>query len=65
MKRTILTPIIMTTWHDKDSLDEALWFFVYSAYPEDGYWDTTRAGLAISIGRTDWSEQIWRRLSDI
>ena len=58
-------PVIMTTWHSEDSLDEALWFFVSNAYPDDGYWDTTRSALAISIARPDWDEQIRRRLADL
>jgi hypothetical protein len=58
-------PVIMTTWHAKDSLDEALWFFVSSALPDDGYWETSRSGLAISIGRPEWDEHIRMRLADL
>jgi hypothetical protein len=58
-------PVIMTTWHAEDSLDEALWYFVSCAFPDDGYRDTTRTALAISIGRPDWHEQIRRRLADL
>jgi len=58
-------PLIMTTWHSKESLDDALWFFVYSAFPDDGYWDTSRSGLAISIGSPDWDEHIRTRLADL
>ena len=58
-------PVIMTTWHSEDSLDAALWFFVHTAFPDDGYWDATGSGLAISIGRPDWDEHIRTRLADI
>ena len=58
-------PVIMTTWHSKESLDEALWFIIFNAYPDDGYFDTTRSALAISIGNPAWDEQIRKRLSDI
>jgi hypothetical protein len=58
-------PVIMTTWHAKESLDEALWFFVSCAFPDDGYRNTSRTALAISIGKPDWQEQIHRRLSDL
>ena len=58
-------PVIMTTWHSQDSLDEALWFFVSNAYPDGGYWDTSRSGLAISIGSRDWDEHICKRLADL
>lgn len=56
-------PVIMTTWHSQDTLDEALWFFVYSAYPDDGY--PCENGLAISLGNSDWDEQIRKRLSNL
>jgi hypothetical protein len=58
-------PVIMTTWHTDDSLDEALWFFTTNAHPDDGYWDTTKSSLAISVGRADWDEHIRRRLADL
>jgi hypothetical protein len=58
-------PVIMTTWHTDESLDEALWFFVSSAFPDREYCDTTRSGLAISVGRPAWDEHIRRRLSDV
>jgi hypothetical protein len=58
-------PLIMTNWHSEESLDEALWFFVYTAFSDDGYEDTTRSGLAISIGRPDWAEHIRMRLADL
>ncbi len=58
-------PVIMTTWHSNNSLDEALWFLVNDARPDDGYADTTGSVLAISIGSPAWDEQICRRLTDI
>jgi hypothetical protein len=58
-------PVIMTTWHSKDSFDEALWFFVSNAYPDEGYWGTSRSSLAISIGRPEWDEHIRMRLADL
>ncbi len=58
-------PVIMTTWHEEDSLDEALWFLVSRAFPDDGYQNTSRSALAISIGYPAWDEQIRRRLADV
>jgi hypothetical protein len=58
-------PVIMTTWHEEESLDEALWFFVSCAYPDDGYRNTSRSALVISIGKPGWHEQICRRLADL
>lgn len=41
---------IMTSWHEDESLDDALWFFLNSAFPDDQYFDECRAGVAITIG---------------
>jgi hypothetical protein len=58
-------PVIMTTWHEEDSLDETLWFFVSCAIPDDAYQNTSRSALVISIGNPVWDEQIRRRLADL
>lgn len=58
-------PVIMTTWHADESLDDALWFFLCDAHPDDAYADTCRGGVAISVGSTDWELHVRRRLSDI
>ena len=58
-------PVIMTTWHDNEPLDEALWFFVRLSYPDDAYFDTTRTGLAIVVGDAEWTAHVERRLRDI
>jgi hypothetical protein len=59
-----IEPVIMTTWHAEDSLDEVLWFFVTNAHPDFEY-GGVKSGLAISIGNSEWDEQIRRRLADI
>jgi len=58
-------PVIMTTWHAADTLDEALWFFVYTAFEDDGYSKTCGSRLAISVGNSDWDEHIQKRLADL
>ena len=57
-------PVIMTTCHDKESLDSALWFFLFSAFPDDGY-GAVQNGLAISIGNPAWDKQIRGNLADV
>lgn len=56
---------IMTTSHDTESLEEALLFFLTSAWPDDHYVDTTRAALAISIGSMKWAHEISAALGDV
>jgi hypothetical protein len=57
-------PVIMTTWYDKESLDKALWFFLFSAFPDDGY-GVVQNGLAISIDNPAWDKQIRNGLADV
>ena len=58
-------PVIMTTWHDRDSLDGALWFFVSDSHPDAEYDSTCGCGVAISVGDAAWAEHIRERLADI
>jgi hypothetical protein len=60
-----IEPGTMTTWHDNESLDEALWFFAFAAFPDDAYAKTCSSALAISIGNSSWEEQIRRRLANL
>ena len=50
--------VLMTTSHENESLEEAAWFAAWSTYPTARYLDSTKALLAVAIGRTDWSEQL-------
>ncbi len=56
---------IMTTSHGDESLEEALWFFLSSAWPDDHYVESTRAALAISIGSLKWAQEISAALADV
>ena len=58
-------PVIMTTWHQDDSLDEALWYFLRTTWPHDAYIDTCRSALALTIANQDWADHVERRLRDI
>jgi hypothetical protein len=55
---------ILTTWHSKDTLDEALWFALCSAFPDDKYKDMCRSILAMTIGDTT-GDLVRTRLMDI
>lgn len=55
---------IMTSWHDSESLEEALWFFLMNAWPDSYYEGTTRAALAISVGEREWYAEICSVLDD-
>jgi hypothetical protein len=57
--------VIMTTWLDDESLDEAIWESLYVSFPADDYWEECRAQVAITIGNDAWAEQVKRRYSDL
>jgi hypothetical protein len=57
--------VIMTTAHATESLEEALWFFLTSSWPDEHYVDSTRAALAISVGSLAWAGEIAAALDDV
>lgn len=56
--------IIMTTWHDDESLEEALWFALNSAIPASAYSESCGAVVAVSIGNEQWETRISTYLSN-
>ncbi len=56
--------VIMTTWHDDESLEKALWFFVYCATPAEASKVDCRAWVAASVGNPGWSEKIHGLLAE-
>jgi hypothetical protein len=60
-----IDPVIMTTWHDDEPSDDAIWFFLRTTFPDDGYFDTTRTALAIVVGAPEWAAHVERRMRDI
>jgi hypothetical protein len=57
--------VIMTTWHSKESMEDALWFALHAAWPSEGYAATTQTLLAISIGMPTVAAQMDSALSDV
>ena len=45
--------VVMTTWHADESLEEALGFFLRSAFPDERYQDSCRSGIVIVLGDAD------------
>ena len=58
-------PHVMTTWHKDESLDEALWCMLNSAYPDEVLAETCRVDLAVSVANDQWAAHIQRRLSNM
>ena len=62
----LFTPaVIMTTWHADESLDDAIWYFLRTTFPDDAYWDTTGSAVAIVVGDSPSASHVERRLRDI
>lgn len=49
---------VITTWHENESLEEAVEFFVLHALPTPGYLSENLFGLALSVSNKDWSTRI-------
>ncbi len=50
-------PHVMTTWHDRESLHEALWYALNSTYPDEVVARTCRSFLAVSVSNDEWPAQ--------
>jgi hypothetical protein len=46
---------VMTTWHDRDTLEDALDFFATSAVPSDGYVLDSDYRLVVCVGHSEWA----------
>jgi hypothetical protein len=55
---------VMSTWHADESLEEALWFCIFNAAPDDEYWKICST-LAVGIGQSIGSNQLKELLDDI
>ena len=50
--------VLMTTWHDNESLEDALHFFVNCAYPNKDYAETPSDWIAISVGSDRYGKEM-------
>jgi hypothetical protein len=56
--------VIMTTWHADESLDEALFFVLCSAWPDPAFENSTGCTLAVSVGNAQVASQIRSAFSE-
>ena len=50
--------VVMTTWHDNESLADVLGFVLAAAIPDDAYARECGSTLAVSIGSTQWADEM-------
>lgn len=55
--------VVMSTWHSKNSLEEAIEFFLYCARPTSDYRNTCSDWVAAVIGNSGWELQVRASLS--
>jgi hypothetical protein len=51
-------PVVMTTWHSDESLEEAVWFFVNSAFSDEAYAPTCRDWIFAPVANREWEKSI-------
>ena len=49
--------VLMTTWHEDEPWEEALWFALNSTVPALAYEATTRTVVAVSIANPGWAHR--------
>jgi hypothetical protein len=50
--------IVMTTWHDKDTLENAMEFFLRWTVPDEKFVSSCRINLAVSVGNEAYTARI-------
>lgn len=52
------THILMTTWHDNESLEEALWFFKNVAFPAEMNILSNCGRFVVPVGNEEWTRRL-------
>lgn len=55
---------VMSTWHSDESLDEALWFCIFNATPDDEFWEKCSTFI-VGVGQAIASNKMSELLDDI
>jgi len=57
--------VVMTTWHAGESLQEALFFFLFSASPTEAFEATCNTAIAASVCNRNWAKTIRESLGSV
>jgi hypothetical protein len=57
--------IVMTTWHARESLQEALWFFKTCAMPAESFDPSNCDRFAVAVGNLNWGPEMEKALQSI
>jgi hypothetical protein len=50
--------VVITTWHSKDTIKEAVWFFMNCAWPAPAYEQACSSWVAAVIGSPEWEQLV-------
>jgi hypothetical protein len=53
-------PVVMTTWHEDESLEQALTFLMRDALPSDAWIASCRASVVVVIANDGWAAEVRR-----
>lgn len=56
--------VVMTTWHSKESLSKALWFFANCVEPDYGFEPDCKDWVAVSVNDEAWAREIGVQLTE-
>jgi hypothetical protein len=57
--------VIMTTWHSSESMEDALWFFVHSAFVTQEFEMTCKDWIIAPISNPEWEQLIRSNIAQI
>jgi hypothetical protein len=55
---TLGGPVVVTTWHGKESLDSAMTFLTRDAFPDDAFVPTCRSSVIAVVDEQDWVAEV-------
>jgi len=56
--------VIMTTWHQDQTIKEALFYFLFNTAPTEKYYSDCKISLVLTIGDSNKSENVRKYLED-
>lgn len=62
LRRGVEIPVVMTTSHVNETLDEAIEFFLKSAFPDEAYADACKTAVAIIVGNPEGAADVKSRI---
>lgn len=62
---TAFPDLVMTTWHAREPLDQAIWYLLFASIPDEDFIDVCRDALFISVGNERWAQRVREAFRDV